>query len=446
MSRQIISVHTFVHYLKGKLECDPLTRGVFIEGEISNFSPYRSGHWYFSLKDQQAQMRCVMFKSSNAKLSFMPKDGDKVIIRGDASIYEGRGDLQCIVTDMKPSGLGDLYMQYEALKKKLNEQGLFDPAHKKKIPAYPCKLGLVTGKNTAARSDVLSTLQRRFPSVLVYECNALVQGSESARQVCDALLTLDEMNLDVILLVRGGGSIEDLFSFNDETMAHVIYNMKTPLITGIGHEVDFTIADFVADMRAPTPTGAAEMATPDLWNLKLDLEKMQTRMQHAMSASLIRAKHNYATLCNSRVFVTPEILVRDKMMQLQTIENSFFHQMRNVQSKCYKDLHSLQATLYQQTKTHLQFERSNLEQLETSLITSVSNIQTKNKNALQKQIALLDAYSPLKVLQRGYSIAKNKTGVITSVDDIDVNTKLNVVVQDGVIETLVQTITRKDTK
>ncbi|MBQ1468483.1 MAG: exodeoxyribonuclease VII large subunit, partial [Solobacterium sp.] len=286
MSKQVLTVSSLVRYLKNRLEGDSMTQHVLVEGELSNFSNYRSGHWYFTLKDSNAQLRCAMFASSNRKISYVPKDGDKVLVQGDISVFEGRGEMQLIVTNMKPSGIGDLFIQFEALKKKLSEEGLFAEEHKKEIPLYPEHIGLVTGKNTAARSDVLTTLQRRWPVAEVHEYPVLVQGTGSAEQITDALKYMDTLGYDVILLVRGGGSIEDLWSFNSEMLARTIYDLNTPIITGVGHEVDFTIADFVADLRAPTPTGAAERCSPDIREVKDFVQTMKDRLNRETTALL----------------------------------------------------------------------------------------------------------------------------------------------------------------
>ncbi len=226
MSQRTVTVTALVRYLKSKLENDALIQGILVEGEISNFSAYRSGHWYFSIKDAGAQMRCVMFAGANRRMTWMPKDGDKVIVQADVSVYEGRGEMQLLVTGMKPAGIGDLFLQYEALKAKLAEEGLFDESHKKPIPPYPMRIALVTGKNTAARADVLNTLGRRWPIASIAEFPVLVQGTESAAQIIDALKKADTMGFDVILLVRGGGSIEDLWSFNDERLAVILQSVS----------------------------------------------------------------------------------------------------------------------------------------------------------------------------------------------------------------------------
>ena len=302
MSQNVVSVSTLVHYLKSKLESDNLIQKVLVEGEISNFSNYRSGHWYFSLKDENSLIRCVMFSSYNKKVQFAPKDGDKVIIQADVSVYEQRGDIQLLVYAMKSDKIGDLYLQFEKLKAKLYAEGVFDDKYKKPIPLYPMNIALVTGANTAARSDVLTTLNRRWPIAEIHEYSVLVQGNESAGQIINALKQADNNHHDVILLVRGGGSIEDLWSFNDETLARTIFNLKTPIITGIGHEINYTISDYVADLRAPTPTGAAERCAPDQKDVLNMLNVYQTRLNTAITTKKDHASRELNKYSSSFVF------------------------------------------------------------------------------------------------------------------------------------------------
>ncbi|MEF9968454.1 MAG: exodeoxyribonuclease VII large subunit, partial [Longicatena sp.] len=251
MSQAVVKVSTLVSYLKSKIDQDNYLQRILVCGEISNFVRHRSGHWYFTLKDEVSRLSCVMFSSSASRSKYIPKDGDKVILQANTSIFESSGQLQLYVTGIKLDGVGDLYVQFELLKKKLFNEGYFDENHKLSIPKYPLQIGLITGKNTAAREDVISTLQRRWPIANLIEINTLVQGDTAAKQICDAIKQMESMDVEVILLVRGGGSIEDLWAFNDENLAKVIYHCSIPIVTGVGHEVDTTIVDYVSDLRAP---------------------------------------------------------------------------------------------------------------------------------------------------------------------------------------------------
>lgn len=431
MSQKIISVSTLVHYLKSKLESDSLIQKVLVEGEISNFSSYRSGHWYFSLKDESSLIRCVMFSSYNKKVKFLPKDGDKVIIQADVSVYEQRGDIQLLVYAMKSDTIGELYLEYERLKKKLFDEGLFDESHKKKIPEYPMHIALVTGANTAARSDVLTTLNRRWPIAIIHEFNALVQGKDSAEQVIQALLKADVSGCDVILLVRGGGSIEDLWSFNDEKLAHVIYDLNTPIITGIGHEINFTISDYVADLRAPTPTGAAERCAPDQNDVLKHLNIMHERIVGAITRKDNVLKEELNTYKNSYVFTSPQRLYSEKAMDLEHLNTELLQSLKFIQNE-------LNHTLNHQSIRMNQLIQSNILSMKTTLnydlehLESAIDIILKNsKNKFMQQANLLDAYSPLKSLTRGYSILEKEGNSVKSANNIYVGDSLTIILQDG---------------
>ena len=412
MSQRAVSVSALVHYVKQKLEGDPLIRRVLVEGEISNFSNYRSGHWYFSLKDGGAQIRCVMFASANSRVKFLPKDGDKVLVQADLNVYEARGEMQLIVTAMQAAGLGELYRQYEELKKKLETEGLFAPEHKKPLPPYPFSIGLITGKNTAARSDVLTTLQRRWPVAAVTEYPVLVQGTESACQIVRALQKADVSRHDVLLLVRGGGSIEDLWSFNDETLARTIYALKTPLITGVGHETDFTIADFAADLRAPTPTGAAERCAPDIRDVTGRIDQFGVRLSGAVSARMSAERRHIDAIRRYSWFADPQRLVRDPQLRLNDLAVRLDDEIRAVRQIQDGRLHQLTGSLQKAMRERLRDTENTLHENRQAIQYALSLRRAREHDRLQKNIHLLDAYSPLKVMARGYSVVlKNGTAV-----------------------------------
>ena len=412
MSQRAVSVSALVHYVKQKLEGDPLIQRVLVEGEISNFSNYRSGHWYFSLKDGGAQIRCVMFASANSRVKFLPKDGDKVLVQADLNVYEARGEMQLIVTAMQAAGLGELYRQYEELKKKLETEGLFAPEHKKPLPSYPFSIGLITGKNTAARSDVLTTLQRRWPVAAVTEYPVLVQGTESAGQIVRALQKADDSGHDVLLLVRGGGSIEDLWSFNDETLARTIYALKTPLITGVGHETDFTIADFAADLRAPTPTGAAERCAPDIRDVTSRIDQFGVRLSGAVSARMSAERRHIDAIRRYSWFADPQRLVRDPQLRLNDLAVRLDDEIRAVRQIQDGRLHQLTGSLQKAMRERLRDTENTLHENRQAIQYALSLRRARENDSLQKNITLLDAYSPLKVMARGYSVVlKNGTAV-----------------------------------
>ena len=443
MSQNVVSVSTLVHYLKSKLESDNLIQKVLVEGEISNFSNYRSGHWYFSLKDENSLIRCVMFSSYNKKVQFAPKDGDKVIIQADVSVYEQRGDIQLLVYAMKSDKIGDLYLQFEKLKAKLYAEGLFDDKYKKPIPLYPMNIALVTGANTAARSDVLTTLNRRWPIAEIHEYSALVQGNESAGQIINALSRADNNHHDVILLVRGGGSIEDLWSFNDETLARTIFNLKTPIITGIGHEINYTISDYVADLRAPTPTGAAERCAPDQKDVLNMLNVYQTRLNTAITTKKDHASRELNKYSSSFVFSSPQRLYSEKEMQLENLSNALYHSVHTYEMNLEQSLSRYANLLTSTIKDNLSQLNLDINEYKNKLNNSVKFIKDKKENCLRQNAGLLDAYSPLKSLARGYAIVEKDGEAIKSTDNLHKDDTLSIRMYDGKIITKVAEIIKE---
>ena len=443
MSQNVVSVSTLVHYLKSKLESDNLIQKVLVEGEISNFSNYRSGHWYFSLKDENSLIRCVMFSSYNKKVQFAPKDGDKVIIQADVSVYEQRGDIQLLVYAMKSDKIGDLYLQFEKLKAKLYAEGLSDDKYKKPIPLYPMNIALVTGANTAARSDVLTTLNRRWPIAEIHEYSVLVQGNESAGQIINALKQADNNHHDVILLVRGGGSIEDLWSFNDETLARTIFNLKTPIITGIGHEINYTISDYVADLRAPTPTGAAERCAPDQKDVLNMLNVYQTRLNTAITTKKDHASRELNKYSSSFVFSSPQRLYSEKEMQLVNLSNALYHSVHTYEMNLEQSLSRYANLLTSTIKDNLSQLNLDINEYKNKLNNSVKFIKDKKENCLRQNASLLDAYSPLKSLARGYAIVEKNGEAIKSTDNLHTDDTLSIRMYDGKIITKVAEIIKE---
>ncbi len=464
MTRTAVPVSRLVHYLKGRLEQDALLHNVLVQGEISNFINHRSGHWYFTLKDAQASIHCVMFASSNSKVQFTPANGSKVILQADVTVYEASGQMQLLVTGMQKEGIGELFLKYEALKKKLSEEGIFSEEHKKPICRYPMKICLITGKNTAARSDVLSTLARRWPVCEIKEIPVLVQGETSAEQICNALIEADKMNADTILLVRGGGSIEDLWSFNDERMAHIIYDMKTPLITGIGHEVDFTLADFAADLRGPTPTGAAELASPVLKDVEDTIQQLENRMNTFVRNDLKASQKNLLTLANSTVFMQPQRLYAERQMKLsmlsdslnhslektknirkdyQNLSQQFFENMQFFQNKAKKKTDELQNRMTVAAMKDIHAQKLHLSENSAMLLSQMQKLINNQESALQKNMNLLDAYSPLKVLSRGYSVVEYKGKVITDADKLQIDDEIEIRMNSAKLKAAVREIKRE---
>lgn len=316
----VLSVSQLNRYIKMNFDADENLANIFISGEISNFTNhYRTGHLYFTLKDDSAAVRAVMFNSSAKRLKFMPEDGMKVIARGRVSVYEASGQYQLYVDDMQPDGVGALNLAYEQLKEKLQKEGLFSELHKKPLPPYPEKVGVITSPTGAAVRDIINVLGRRFPYAEIVFCPVLVQGDGAHLQLTDAVnLFNSERAADVIIIGRGGGSIEDLWKFNDEGLARAVYNSEIPVISAVGHETDFTICDFVADMRAPTPSAAAELAVPDANELQYALSALKNRMFLNVSSGIADRRSRLEYLTSKGALKSPDEMLSNRSQRLDT--------------------------------------------------------------------------------------------------------------------------------
>lgn len=316
----VLSVSQLNRYIKMNFDADENLANIFISGEISNFTNhYRTGHLYFTLKDDSAAVRAVMFNSSAKRLKFMPEDGMKVIARGRVSVYEASGQYQLYVDDMQPDGVGALNLAYEQLKEKLQKEGLFSELHKKPLPPYPEKVGVITSPTGAAVRDIINVLGRRFPYAEIVFCPVLVQGEGAHLQLTDAVnLFNSERAADVIIIGRGGGSIEDLWEFNDEGLARAVYNSDIPVISAVGHETDFTICDFVADMRAPTPSAAAELAVPDANELQYALSALNNRMFLNVSSGIADRRSRLEYLTSKGALKSPDEMLSNRSQRLDT--------------------------------------------------------------------------------------------------------------------------------
>ena len=433
----IATVSSLVGYLKRSLDRDFKIQNLFIKGEISNFTHHRSGHFYFTLKDSNSRINCVMFKAYSFKVLFSPKDGDMVLLKVNTSIYEGSGQLQLYVTSMQLDGIGDLYLEYEKLKKKLSEEGLFDNEHKHKVNKYPKRIGVIVGKNTAAREDIMSTLKRRWPIVEITECNVLVQGDNSASQIIEALKLMDKLNFDTILLARGGGSIEDLWSFNNEELARVIYELNTPLISGVGHESDTTIVDYVADLRAPTPTGAAELASNDIRDVSTYINNYQHKLFINVNNRLKNYKNNYSSLINSQIFKDPYYLTKNKHLKLDYNFQKLLNYKANIHIEKTK-LSDLENRLHIIINNNFNVTTKKINMNEQKIINSMNLIYHNNLKNYQKLTALLNAYSPLQILSRGYSLTFKESILVKDYDKVNINDVLDIKFRKGVVKAIVK--------
>ena len=391
MERQVLSVGQINDYIKNKLDNDPGLRNIAIRGELSNYKVYPSGHHYFTIKDGTGAMKCVMFKSAAMRLRFRPENGMQVIAMGSVTVYVRDGVYQLYCTGMVLDGIGDLYAAFEQLKSKLAAQGLFDPAHKKTLPKFPGTIGIVTSSAGAAVHDMLRILRKRYPLTQVKLLPVRVQGVEAPAEIAGAIAYATRYQLaDLLIVGRGGGSIEDLWAFNDELVARAIYDSKIPVISAVGHEPDVTISDFVADLRAATPSNAAELAVPDQDALRQTLDDMQNAMAVAMQMKIDRAGERLQNLSNRPVLKSP----------LASFES----------------------------------RRKALELLGSRLAAAQSGSVARARQRFVAQVSKLDAMSPLKVLTRGYAmVAKEDGTIVRSVSDVKPRDPIAVRVSDGTI-------------
>ncbi len=403
---KVLSVSDFTRNVKSVLEYN--FPGVWVSGEISNLARPRSGHWYFTLKDDRSQVRCAMFRQNNQRLTFAPTEGMQVLVKARVSLYEARGDFQLIVDTMEDAGIGALQRAYEQLKQKLQEQGLFDPQHKKELPEVPRCVGIITSPTGAALHDILNVLKRRFPALPVIIYPTQVQGADAPEQLCQAVeLAQEHDQCDVLIIGRGGGSLEDLWAFNDEKLAVTIYNCPVPVISSVGHEVDFTICDFVADVRAATPSAAAELVSPDReewFNWLTAIEKqLGAQINRTLLALQQQLQWQYKQLKHPGRYLDD---VTQRIDELSArMEQHLKLQLQSRQEKT----RTLEARLQQHSPEHqLKLQQTRLNYLQQRL----QQNQRSYLEQLQQKIASLalgmDAFSPLATLGRGYSLVKSE--------------------------------------
>lgn len=383
-----VSVSDLNLYIKEKIAGDEALNAVVVKGEISNFKAHYTGHFYFTLKDDKSLIKCIMFKSYAERINFKPKDGMKVIVFGGVSVFERDGIYQIYAKAMMEQGVGDLYAAYEKLKEDLAKEGLFDESHKKKIPLKPKIIGVLSSQTGAVIRDIINVSTRRNPNCYIRLLPVPVQGPGAAKEIVKGIETMNEKKLaDVIILARGGGSLEDLWPFNEEIVARAIYNSEIPIISAVGHETDFTIADFVSDLRAPTPSAAAELANPDIYELKNKINALNERARLSLKKKLELLKMKYQNLMSSKVFTDP----------VQNMQNN------------YLKLDGF------------------IKQMENAMILK----QKEAEKSFQNMVSKLDALSPLKTMVRGFSIVEKDGKIIKSSKDLKENDEITIKLIDG---------------
>ena len=467
MDKNYITITQLSKYLKYKFDNDTNLATVYLKGEISNFKAHTRGHYYFTLKDEGSRINAVMFASSVSKLKFLPMDGMKVLVTGKVTVYEATGGYQIYVTDMLEDGVGNLYVAFEQLKKKLESEGLFDKSKKQKIPRMPKKIGIVTASTGAAIRDILTTLKRRYPIVETILFPALVQGRDAAADIAKKIELANTYDIDTLIVGRGGGSIEDLWPFNEEIVARAIYNSKVPVISAVGHEVDFTIADFVADLRAPTPTAAAELAVVDI-NTVIDyLEKAKNRSYQSMRklidnkalvlnnlkdsyvlkkpSNIYEVKEQKLDMLIDRTNISMKNIIDKYNVRLFTINNSYIlNNPKMLYLGKFETLKNIHQRLNKEIDIIITNNKSKMFKVENSFVLNNPSILYKYKEQnLMNIISKLEVLNPLNTLKRGYAIIKKNDKVINDIKDISLNDEINIQIKNGNIITKVMKVSEE---
>lgn len=432
----VVSISSVIARIKNVLTQTMDLDGIWIQGEISNLTKHRSGHYYFSLKDKSGEMSCVMFSSYVSRLNFNVEEGMRVLVSGSINVYEQRGSLQLVIRQMKQDGLGDLYLEFEKRKQDLLRAGYFDESHKKAKPDYIENIGVVTGAQAAALQDVLSTIQRRWPMMKVTLYPSLVQGSLAPKSLIQSLKEADTHNHDALLIVRGGGSFEDLFCFNEVQLVKTIYSLNTYIVSGVGHEVDTTLCDLVCDHRSVTPTAAAQWVTLDQYEVMTQILKDRELLRQNMSMILNHNKLKLDSYKNHPYLKDPKSFIIEKQLKLDGYNTQIEHalelelQKKNVIKNYTQQMHLRMMNI-------VKVQENKLSMVPEKLRSNMQVLLQNSRHSLQKNCALLDAYSPLKVLSRGYSISKIEDKVIKHVKDVARDDIMVTRVNDGVITSCV---------
>lgn len=440
MERQYVSVHALNRYIKAVLDNDMQLQTVYIRGEISNYRPHPSGHMYFTLKDDQTEssISAIMFASQARYLKFRLRDGMKVFITAQVSVFERAGRYQLYVRSMQEDGLGNLYLRFNELKQTLEREGLFNTMHKKAIPVMPERLAILSAKQGAALQDVLRTLHQRYPLVRRDIYPVPVQGRDAYKYIVETLSQIDQLGYSTILLVRGGGSIEDLWNFNEEALARCIYDLKTPIITGVGHETDFTLVDYVSDLRAPTPTAAAVAAVPSQKELLSHLENKIMQLSNVMRKTIYLEKQKLEKYTHSYVFTDPSRIFEIKFMKLDSVHLKLNNYKIRIKQKSHYEMHKKVIQLNTLIKQKQLIETKNISNKQELLKNCFENYLKNKKTSFSYCIEKLDLLSPLKTLKRGYIISKKNDSIIKSVKDLHTDDTITLVYADGEKEVIVK--------
>jgi exodeoxyribonuclease VII, large subunit len=439
---ETLSVCQLNERVRSLLSSSPGVKDIWVAGEISNLVRHSSGHYYFTLKDDRSEIRCSLFKNARSRLTFEPKDNMKVNAFGHVDIYVQRGSYQLIVESMRTSGIGDLYLRYEELKKKLGQEGLFEQSRKRPLPEYPKCIGVVTSPTGAAIHDILTVSGRRFPSdILLYP--ALVQGDDAPASIVNGIKVLNEQNVDVLIVGRGGGSIEDLWAFNDESVARAISSSRAPVISAVGHETDFTISDYVADVRAATPSAAAELALPDKRQELQNIENMKLRLSRSLMSSVSEMRGKFSILDAKLSPKRAKDAVDRYTIQLNTDTMKLNNSLRAVMERYGRRFAVVDARLSpKQAKSQISQYLLRLDDLSTSADSMMERILTDRKRDVSELNMMLDGLNPRSVMERGYAMISDGSNTITDVSKMSAGDMIHIVMRNGSAEAEVKKVNK----
>lgn len=439
MNEEYVTVSALTKYIKYKFDKDPHLGRVYLTGEISNFR-LRPTHQYFSLKDENAIISATMFQSAFKKIQFRPEEGMKVLVIGKVSVFEKSGQYQINIEHMEPDGIGALFLAYEQLKKKLESEGLFS-LPKKPIPQFPKKIAILTSESGAVIQDIQTTVARRFPIVQLVLYPTVVQGVHAVNSILKNLELVEQEDYDVVIIGRGGGSIEDLWAFNEEPVVRRVAELSIPVISSVGHETDTTLIDFVSDMRAATPTAAAEIATPVLMEIHQQLRNLQTRLEQALTRQLQIKRERMQALANASIFQNPERIYQVYQQRVDQLELRLQQMMQqSVQQKRQQLLKNQHRLELGSPSRRVQTEKQALQYLAKRLEQAQIQLMKDKKQQFQRAIQQLDLLSPLKIMNRGYGILQQEETIIKSVEQLEVKQELTIQLVDGMVRSKVTSV------
>ena len=442
---EYLSVSALTKYIKYKFDQDPHLQSVLIKGELSNFKKHSSGHLYFNVKDKESVISAMMFKGNASKLGFEPKEGDEVLIEARVSVYERRGNYQIYVNKMQLDGIGNLYQKLELLKKKLKKEGYFDQSNKKLIPKYPKKIAVLTASTGAAIRDIHSTINNRYPLVEQIQISTLVQGTQARQDIIEKIQYADSLDVDTIIVGRGGGSIEDLWNFNEEDVVKTIFNCQTPIISAVGHETDFTLSDFVADVRAATPTQAAVIATPDQYELLQQIKQYEYTLSRYIKQYIEHQKKQLNQISSYYKFKQPSLLYDQQIQKRDELERQLNHLLNTKVEKSKHHLKLLQQSFnFKNLNQQITQEKQSIYQLHSRLSKIMSNNITNLKTVLKNKLENLNNLSPTNTMLRGYAIVNKDNEVVTSTHKLNENDQISLTMKDGSVDATVKKVRCND--